>query len=127
MPSDEKLSIISNGNLLEMIIFMLNSVDRALCKHLDKALYHNYISDVRLNIKSDSKKFWRNVNRSNNSNNLPNMMIYQGTNAKTGSEIVNFFASHFSSVYNTDVADLEFIGSQSNLNFDALKFSFVDI
>lgn len=66
-----------------------------------KLCYNYYLSKVEANIAKNPKKFWKIVkDKRKGDNSLPNIFFSNNLSEDTGSGIGNFFAKHFSSVYN---------------------------
>jgi len=72
---------------------------RSKCKNLVRETYNNYILQVENSLPNNLKNFWNFVNVKRKSNELPNLMIYNGESSHDGGKIANMFADYFSSVY----------------------------
>lgn len=80
------------------IDFNLFSNLRSRCKKLSKYDYSHYLTSIQKSITTNPKKFWHYI-KSKKSKELPSHMYLNDLSSDDGSQIVNYFAAHFSSVY----------------------------
>lgn len=77
---------------------------RAQCKSRSKLDYNNYTLKIQSSINFNPKIFWKFVNQKNKLNSsFPNTMTYNSSEISGGNDIVNCFASYFSSVYDNSL------------------------
>lgn len=79
---------------------------------LNEKLYNEYIESVQRNIASNPAEFWNYAKLKTKSSSYPNEMHLNNTVASTPTEIVQFFADHFESLY-TDVDENSIIDDTS--------------
>lgn len=72
---------------------------RALIKNQISVAYENYLSNIQNSISSNPKKFWNFVNTKNRTSRIPGEMNYGTSRLQSPQEIVNGFASFFSSIF----------------------------
>lgn len=73
-----------------------------LCQQYDElyaALYDEYVGNLQAQFKLNPKKFWEFVSSKRAVENLPDLLRWNETEAKSDEEIANLFASYFHSVF----------------------------
>ena len=65
---------------------------------LNKFLYKNYVLSMKSKLKKDSKSFWKFINKKS-STGIPNSVRYMGQTSSDLSNICNFFADFFRTVF----------------------------
>lgn len=79
---------------------------RSRCHKLSDFCYSKYKRQIESNLQINPKSFWTYIrDKRNNDSNLPSQMHLADSTAKTGPEVANLFASHFSSTYLANSAD----------------------
>lgn len=91
---------------------------RTQCKNIRYRDYKLYINNTQNSVKINPKHFWKFYNSQKSSSQLPAVMSYLDKETSSGSEIVNFFKSHFSSVYKPNI-----LNSYNITNFNELDNS----
>ena len=87
-----------NNSTIDNYLYFSNL--RSRCKEVSKACYNHYIASLENRMQNDSRHFWRFVNTTRSSNNIPDTMHLDNTSVSNGLDIVNLFATHFSGCYN---------------------------
>lgn len=67
--------------------------------------FRNYIDKTENSLKSNPKYFWNYFKNKKNQYDLPSVMHCDDVTANNSNEVVNLFASFFSSVYSTDMVN----------------------
>ncbi|XP_063904785.1 uncharacterized protein LOC135123838 [Zophobas morio] len=90
-----------------------------------KAAFVNYTSNLEAKIKFEPRRFWSYVNNLNSSNAIPSQMMYSDKLLTKPVDIVNAFAEHFSSNYNTcNIDNIDnFLDGASNTSFNLTSIS----
>lgn len=78
-------------------------------KNYNRLLYSYYVRRRQNDLKRNPKRFWTFVNEKRKVNGFPSVMSYGTETASSSAEICNLFASHFSSVFKSDVASAQHI------------------
>lgn len=78
---------------------------RTRTKEVIKRCFRTYIERIEEDVKLNIKAFWRYTKSKRITNNIPGRMCYQDKVGTTGEDIVNLFASHFSSIYSSNTTN----------------------
>ena len=82
---------------------------RNQCRILRDRCYGNYINNIENNISKNPKSFWTYVKDKNNCHSVPLHVSYDGVTSNGAADMVNLFASFFSTVYNpNDVREIPY-------------------
>lgn len=75
---------------------------RAKCKTLRDECFQDYSQKIENNILNEPRNFWKFINDKKKSYTLPAQMFYEDSVADNSSDIVNSFATYFSTVYSKE-------------------------
>ncbi|KAJ3652672.1 hypothetical protein Zmor_018617 [Zophobas morio] len=79
----------------------LSSIDWTPLQNIDdvEKAYKRYISNTEKSISAHPKKFWAFIQSKKGTTRIPGLMVYDGTELSTPSDIVNAFGEYFNSVF----------------------------
>jgi len=117
-------------NLPESYITFSNL--RFQCKNIRYRDYNVYINNTQNSVKINPKHFWKLYNSQKSSLKLPAVMSYLDEETSSGSEIVNFFKSHFSNIYKPNTLNSYNISNISKLDnslfcLNSINISIMDV
>ena len=75
---------------------------RARIKTYSKTLYNNYLNKVEESIPKNIKYFYQHINKLRKSSDLPANMVFENRSSSSPTEIADFFANFFNSVFTAD-------------------------
>lgn len=83
------------------------------------------MSNIESSFKNNPRNFWKFVNKSNHSNNIPKELSYNGVTSSNEQETAELFSSYFSSVYSSNnfAIDTEKLGLTTNDLPNNINFS----
>ncbi|KAJ3651923.1 hypothetical protein Zmor_017927 [Zophobas morio] len=79
-------------------------------------LYKVFMGNIEVNISKDCNKFWQFIKMKKKSTDIPGNMTYKNETITSPKSIVNYFADHFKSAYNSVKSD-----SKLSFDFDSLS------
>lgn len=68
---------------------------RKICKHQVTVEHDYFLQKTEESVHSNPMSFWQFIKKQRGASDIPNDMIYNGITAKSGNNIVNFFAKFF--------------------------------
>lgn len=84
--------------------------------------HRTYLRNIELNVKNDVKSFWGYINSKTGTVNIPNNLIYGDVNLDSMQDIVNGFASFFSTAF-TKPVDVNYNANVDDYNNQHLHFA----
>lgn len=96
---------------------------------LSDLTYHEHITNIQSQFKSNPSLFWKFARERTNSNTIPSTMSYKNTTADTPQDIANLFADCFQSFYRKDntTFDLNSILNERKEDCKEIQISMFDI
>lgn len=97
-------------------------------KRLNWFLYSNYMLQIEEDISSNSRAFWRFINKKRKVSGFPSSMSYQGSVANSPSDVCDLFADFFASVYEPATQSAtSILDSHGSSDFSLIKFTEAEV
>ena len=100
---------------------------RRHCKLLSDQCYNEYISNAEESIGTESAAFWRYIHQRDRNSDLPNSMTFNSNSSQDMTEIVQYFADFFSSVYCDDACDTNVFNTPVTVSVNNCDMEIMDV